>query len=454
MTVIARPLLTEALRPDASLRREVRTAVQALIDPESVIARRQANEGAIRRELADLVERVARERGAILPAAALAELQAYVVDEVLGYGPIQPLLDDPAVQEVMVNAPREVFVERDGRIELAAVTFDDDAHIIAVVERILRRLGRRVDESSPAVDARIPEAGVRVHVIIPPIALKGPTITIRKFPRHLSMGELVQREALTEECARFLGGAVAARTNILVSGGTGSGKTTLLNALSEFVGDDERVVTIEDTAELKLRKRHVVPLQARPANVEGRGAVTIRDLVVHALRMRPDRLIVGEVRREEALDMLQAMNTGHDGSLSTAHANDPADVVSRLETMVLQAGVTYPLRAIRQQIQSAIHMVVHVSRGPDGTRRIESVAELGALDARDNVPVRLLFARDDDGSLRYLRPPHFISRLSPRVRGRLEAALPARRPAPRARRPRRAPARKPAAARRRTDRTR
>jgi pilus assembly protein CpaF len=268
------------------------------------------------------------------------------------------------------------------------------------------------------------------------------------------MSELVARGALTEACSRFLAGAVAARTNILVSGGTGSGKTTLLNALSEFVGDEERIVTIEDTAELKLRKRHVVPLQARPANVEGRGAVTIRDLVVHALRMRPDRLIVGEVRREEALDMLQAMNTGHDGSLTTAHANDPADVVSRLETMVLQAGVTYPLRAIRQQIQSAIHMLVHVSRGPDGTRRIETVAELGALDARDNVPVRLLFARDDDGVLRYLRPPRFISRLSPRVRDRVQAALPAREQPSRPRPPRRASARPRATARRRTERMR
>jgi pilus assembly protein CpaF len=409
---------------DPALRREVRRAVQSVIDPETILARRATHEAAIRVELAQLAERAARERGAFLPASELADLQRAVIDDVLGFGPIQPLLDDPTVQEVMVNAPREVFVERGGRIESTDVAFDDEAHVMAVVERILRRLGRRVDEASPAVDARIPELGFRVHVIIPPLSLKGPTITIRKFPRHLSMDDLVADGALTAECARFLAGAVAARANILVSGGTGSGKTTLLNALSEYVGDDERVVTIEDTAELRLRKRHVVSLQARPANVEGRGAFTIRDLVVQALRMRPDRLIVGEARREEALDMLQAMNTGHDGSLTTVHANDPADVVSRLETMVLQGGVGYPLRAIRQQIYSAIHLVVHVARAPDGTRAVESIAEFAPLGADDELAVTVLFRRDGEGGLRFERRPSFIGRLPRRTRGHLESALP------------------------------
>jgi len=409
---------------DTTLRREVRRAVQAIIDPDTVLARRATNEPAIRRELAALAEAAARERGAILPAQELAELQQYVINDVLGYGPIQPLLDDRSIQEVMVNAPREIFVERDGRIERSDVAFDDEAHVMAIIERLLRQLGRRVDESSPAVDARIPEAGFRVHVIIPPLSLKGPTITIRKFPRLLGLTDLVQLNAISQEAARFLAAAVAARTNIIVSGGTGSGKTTLLNALSEFIPDTERIVTIEDTAELQLRRSHVVALQARPANVEGKGAYTIRDLVVHALRMRPDRLIVGEVRREEALDMLQAMNTGHDGSLTTVHANDPADVVSRLETMVLQSGVSYPIRAIRGQIASALHLVVHVARTEDGRRGIESIAEFEGLTSSDELPVRTLFAHEGEGGLRLVARPTFVSRLPRRLQPIVEAAVP------------------------------
>jgi len=408
---------------DATLRREVRRSVQGLIDPEAILARRATNEAAIRAELAALTERVARERGAILPAQELAELQQYVINDVLGYGPIQPLLDDPEIQEVMVNAPREVFVERHGVVERSDVAFDDEAHIMAIVERILRRLGRRVDESSPAVDARIPEAGFRVHVIIPPLSLKGPTVTVRKFPKLLGLQDLVALDAISPQAARFLSAAVAARANIIVSGGTGSGKTTLLNALSEFIPQSERIVTIEDTAELQLRHPHVVSLQARPANVEGKGAYTIRDLVVHALRMRPDRLIVGEVRRDEALDMLQAMNTGHDGSLTTVHANDPDDVTSRLETMVLQSGVSYPLRAIRGQIASALHLIVHVARGDDGRRGIESIAEFGPLDG-DSLPVRDLFTRDPEGALRSVGMPTFIDRLPRRLQSTLRAALP------------------------------
>jgi pilus assembly protein CpaF len=417
-------LQPSSLAPDAALRREVRKAVQAVIDPETVLARRATNEPAIRRELAALAESAARARGAILPAQELAELQQYVINDVLGYGPIQPLLDDPTIQEVMVNAPQEIFVEREGRIERAEASFDDEAHVMAIVERLLRRLGRRVDESSPAVDARIPEAGFRVHVIIPPLALKGPTITIRKFPQLLGLADLVRIGALSEAAARFLSAAVAARANIIVSGGTGSGKTTLLNALSEFIPDNERIVTIEDTAELQLRRTHVVALQARPANVEGKGAYSIRDLVVHALRMRPDRLIVGEVRREEALDMLQAMNTGHDGSLTTVHANDPADVVSRLETMVLQSGVSYPLRAIRGQIASALHLVVHVARTEDGRRAVESIAEFEGLTSTDELPVRVLFSRDGEGELRPVARPTFGARLPRRSQVLLEAALP------------------------------
>jgi pilus assembly protein CpaF len=398
--------------------------VQAVIDPETVLARRSTNEAAIRRELAALAESAARDRGALLPAQDLAELQQYVINDVLGYGPIQPLLDDATVQEVMVNAPREVFVERAGRIERSDVVFDDESHVMAVIERLLRRVGRRVDESSPAVDARIPDGGFRVHVIIPPLALKGPTITIRKFPQLLGLSDLIAVGAVSPDAARFLAAAVAARTNIIVSGGTGSGKTTLLNALSEFIPDGERIVTIEDTAELQLRRAHVVSLQARPSNVEGKGAYTIRDLVVHALRMRPDRLIVGEVRREEALDMLQAMNTGHDGSLTTVHANDPADVVSRLETMVLQSGVSFPLRAIRGQIASALHLVIHVERTDDGRRRIGSIAEFAPLGRDDELPVRTLFGRDGQDALRLVAQPTFIRRLPARVQQTVTAAVP------------------------------
>jgi pilus assembly protein CpaF len=418
---------------DAALRREIRRAVQAVIDPEAILARRATNETAIRRELAALAESAARERGAILPLHELADLQRYVINEVLGYGPIQPLLDDPSVQEVMVNGPGEVFVERDGRLERTDVIFDDDAHVMAVVERILRRLGRRVDESSPAVDARMPDAGFRVHVIIPPLALNGPTITVRKFPRLLGLADLVELGTITDEAARFLSAAVAARANVIVSGGTGSGKTTLLNALSEFIPEGERIVTIEDTAELRLRRPHVISLQARPPNVEGRGAYTIRDLVVNALRMRPDRIVVGEVRREEALDMLQAMNTGHDGSLTSVHANDPADVVSRLETMVLQSGVNYPLRAIRGQIASALHLVVHVARSEDGRRAIESIAEFDRLDASGDLPVRILFRREADGALRSVAAPTFVARLPRASRAKLEAAFPVSRRTARAR---------------------
>ena len=418
--------MTEAVakssaRVDSKLRRQVRTVVQSALDPEVVLSRRARDEEGLRRELAVLVERAAREGGAILPAADLSALQRSVIDDVLGYGPLQPLLDDASIQEVMVNAPDEIYVERSGRLERVSFGFDDEAHVMAVVERILRRLGRRVDESSPAVDARIPELGFRVHVIIPPLALRGPAITIRKFPKLFGMRDLIERGALTPACAEFLSRCVRARANVIISGGTASGKTTLLNALSEFISEGERVVTIEDTAELQLRRPHVVSLQARPANVEGKGAFTIRDLVVNALRMRPDRLIVGEVRRDEALDMLQAMNTGHDGSLTTVHANDPEDVVSRLETMVLQSGVSFPLRAIRQQIQSAFHIVVQVARAPDGGRMIESVSEFLPMDQEERVPTRAIFQRDSAGLLQQVARPSFAARLPRQSRGLVEA---------------------------------
>src|SRR5437870_2900859 len=299
-----------------------------------------------------------------------------IVDEVTGYGPIQPLLDDPTINEVMVNGPRQVYVERFGKIELTDRLFLDNAHIMRVIDRIVAPLGRRIDESSPMVDARLPD-GSRVNAIIPPLAIKGPTVTIRKFAKvPYRVEDLVNFGTLTEGMADFLRACVQARLNIMVSGGTGSGKTTTLNVLSSFIPTTERIVTIEDAAELQMQQPHVVTLESRPPNLEGQGEVAIRQLVRNSLRMRPDRIIVGECRGGEALDMLQAMNTGHDGSLSTAHTNSPRDTISRLETMTLMAGTELPAKAIREQIASAVDLIVHQSRLRDGTRKVTHITEV------------------------------------------------------------------------------
>jgi len=303
-----------------------------------------------------------------------------LVDETLGLGPLAPLMADPAVTDVLVNAPHAVFVERFGRLEPSEVRFHDEDHLLRVIERIAARVGRRIDAASPMADLRLPD-GSRVNATIPPASPDGPTLSIRRFGRRrLTTDELVELGSLSTPIARFLQVAVRHRCNLLVSGGTGAGKSTLLGALTDAIGIGERIVTIEDTLELILEHRNWVRLEARPANVEGRGRITARDLVINSLRMRPDRVIVGEVRGAEALDMLQAMNTGHDGSLSTIHANAPRDALSRLETMVLMAGVDLPSRAIREQIVSAIDLVVHVERSQDGVRRLASVTELVGLE--------------------------------------------------------------------------
>lgn len=303
-----------------------------------------------------------------------------VIDDVIGFGPITPLLEDDSVTEVMVNGPEMIYVERGGRIERAGVRFRDADHVMHIIERIVSPIGRRIDEASPMVDARLPD-GSRVNAVIPPISLVGPCITIRKFSREpLTTDDLVRFGTLTPTVVEFLDGAVKAKLNIVVSGGTGSGKTTTLNVLSSFIPPDERIVTIEDAAELQLRQDHVVTMEARPPNVEGKGAVTIRDLVRNALRMRPDRIVVGEVRSGEALDMLQAMNTGHDGSMTTGHANSPRDMLSRLETMTLMAGMELPLRAIREQIASAIDLIVHQARLRDGSRKITHLTEVLGME--------------------------------------------------------------------------
>jgi len=324
------------------------------------------------------------------------KINVLVMDEIFGYGPITNLLNDPTVTEVMVNGPDKIYIERSGKIEKTENAFRDDKHVLHIIDKIVAPLGRRVDESSPMVDARLPD-GSRVNVIIPPLSIKGPTITIRKFAVDPYMiDDLIAFGTLNTDMAKLLKASVKGRVNIIVSGGTGSGKTTFLNVLSSFIPDNERIVTIEDAAELQLKQEHVVTLESRPSNIEGKGRIGIRDLVVNALRMRPDRIIVGEVRSGEALDMLQAMNTGHDGSITTVHANTPRDSLSRLETMVMMSGMELPSRAIREQISSAINLVVHVSRYSDGTRKVSKVTEILGMEG-DTITLQDLYVFRQDG---------------------------------------------------------
>jgi pilus assembly protein CpaF len=344
------------------------------------------------------------------------------MDNILGYGPIEPLLRDPTVTEVMVNGPTLVFIEREGKIYRTEARFLDEAHLRRTIDKIVAEVGRRIDEAQPYVDARLPD-GSRVNAVIPPVTIDGATLTIRKFAREpYQVEDLISFGTLSSSVARFLQACVLGRINILVSGGTGTGKTTTLNVLSSFIPPDERIITIEDAAELQLRQPHIVRMEYRPPNIEGRGEITIRDLVRNALRMRPDRIVVGEVRGGEALDMLQAMNTGHDGSISTIHANTPRDALSRLETMVLMAGMELPVRAIREQVASGIHLIVHQARFKDGSRRFTHVTEVVGMEG-DVITLQDLFLFDfgmgveEDGRFRgYIKPtgirPTFSERLS------------------------------------------
>jgi len=319
-----------------------------------------------------------------------------VLNELFGLGPLEALLKDPEISDILVNNASQVFIERNGRIEDTGVVFRDDQHLMQIIERIVSAVGRRIDESTPMVDARLQD-GSRVNAIIPPLALDGPALSIRRFRTdRLAADDLVTRESLTAPMLQFLRATVAARMNIIVSGGTGAGKTTLLNILSSFIGNGERVITIEDAAELTLRQRHVVRLETRPANIEGRGNVKQRHLVINALRMRPDRIIVGEVRGEEALDMLQAMNTGHDGSLTTIHANSPRDALYRLDTMIAMTNLNLPERAVRQQVASAINLVVQVTRMADGTRKVTSISEITGME-QDVITMQEIFAFNKTG---------------------------------------------------------
>jgi pilus assembly protein CpaF len=345
-------------------------------------------------QLRPLVENVAQEmmqeEEVALPAKLRELLVQEVLDEIVGYGPLQAFLDDPTISEIMVNSADKIFYERRGRIYLSDQRFDNDDHVLRIIDKILSPLGRQVNERIPLMDARLPD-GSRVNVIIPPLAIKGPCITIRKFSRKpLTIEKLIEFGSLTEPMAIFLQAAVQARTNIIVSGGTGSGKTTMLNVLSNFIPPWERLVTVEDSAELQLQHENWVALEARPANIEGIGEVTIRDLVRNALRMRPDRIIVGECRGPEALDMIQAMNTGHDGSMSTLHSNSPRDTIYRLETMIMMAGMELPQKAIARQISSAVQLIVHQARLSDGSRKVTHITEVQGLEG-DTVLLQDIF---------------------------------------------------------------
>ncbi|MBM2620253.1 CpaF family protein [Actinoplanes sp. LDG1-06] len=374
---------------------DVRLRIQRRLADElgpTLYASRGDDEGLDTRVRDVLFELIAREETP-LSGGDRARIIKEVTDEVLGHGPIEGLLRDPSVTEVMANGPKHIFVERFGRIERTEVEFDDDAHLRRIIDRICARVGRRVDEASPMVDARLPD-GSRVNAIVPPIALDGASLTIRKFSATpLTVGDLVSYGTMTRSAAEFLDACVRGRRNVVVSGGTGSGKTTILNVLSSFVPDDERIVTIEDAAELRLGQDHVVRLESRPANAEGRGIVSSRDLVRNSLRMRPDRIVVGEVRDSAALDMLQAMNTGHDGSLTTLHANTPRDALSRLETMVLMAGMDLPSRAIRDQIASAVDLIIQITRFKDGSRKVTHITEVVGMEG-DTVTLQDLFLYD------------------------------------------------------------
>jgi pilus assembly protein CpaF len=331
-----------------------------------------------------------------LPEDVKKLLFEQILNDLLGFGPIQALIEDPEITEIMVNGPKKVFVERKGKLVKSNVVFEDDSHVLRVIDRIILPLGRHIDADSPTVDARLPD-GSRVNAVVRPVSIDGPSITIRKFSKDkLSVNDLINFGSITRQMSEFLQACVKARFNILISGGTGSGKTTLLNVLSGFIPDNERIITIEDAAELQLQQDHVLRMETKTANVEGHGAVTIRDLVRNSLRMRPDRIVIGEVRGGEALDMLQAMNTGHDGSLTTLHANSPRDALSRVETMVLMAGMDLPIKVVRQQISAAIDLIVQQSRLKDGQRKITAITEVAGMEG-DTVVLTDLFKFNQSG---------------------------------------------------------
>lgn len=374
------------------LKTRVQNRLLAELDPSMDISK--VNE--VRSTIQELFEQVLGEENIVLSRPERHRLFEQIAAEILGFGPLQPLLEDETITEVMVNGAKNIYIERAGKILRVPITFESDEHVMRIIDRIVAPMGRRIDESSPYVDARLPD-GSRVNAVIPPISLIGPVLTIRKFFKNpITVEQLIQFGSITQEALQFLKACVESRLNVVISGGTGSGKTTLLNILSQYIPGDERIVTIENAAELQLRQEHVVTLESRPANIEGRGEVTIRQLVINSLRMRPDRIIVGEIRDDAALDMLQAMNTGHDGSMTTAHSNSPRDTLARIETMTLMAGLELPVRAVREQVASAIDLIVHQERLRDGTRKIVNITEVSGMEG-DVITMTDIFVFEQSG---------------------------------------------------------
>jgi len=395
-SVQSRRINAPSTTPQAGTYFDLKTRVQnkllAELDPSTDISRTDE----VRRTIMELFEQILNEENIILSRPERQRLFEQISAEILGFGPLQPLLEDDTISEIMVNGPKNIYVERKGKIVRVPITFESNDHVMRVIDRIVAPLGRRIDESSPYVDARLPD-GSRVNAVIPPISLVGPSLTIRKFSKNpITVEQLIQFGTVTPEAVEFLKACVIGRLNIVVAGGTGSGKTTLLNILSGFIPNDERILTIENAAELQLRQEHVVTLESRPANIEGRGEITIRDLVINSLRMRPERIIVGECRGAEALDMLQAMNTGHDGSMTTAHANTPRDTLARMETMTLMAGMDLPVRAIREQIAAAVDLIVQQERMRDGTRKITNITEINGMEG-DVITLTDIFVFEQSG---------------------------------------------------------
>jgi pilus assembly protein CpaF len=397
------------------LKSQLQARLIADLDPRMDLSRQDE----VRQVIRQMFDNLLQQESMVLTRQQRNALFDQTVAEILGLGPIQPLLEDPEITEVMVNGPEQIYIEKKGKLTRADVKFDSNEHVMRIIDRIVSPIGRRVDESTPYVDARLAD-GSRVNIVIPPLALGGPTITIRKFfKERLRAEDLVRFGSVTPEAMEFLKACVESRLNVVISGGTGSGKTTLLNVLSSFIPSDERIVTIENAAELQLHQDHVITLESRPPNIEGRGEISIQQLVINCLRMRPDRIVVGEIRGGEALDMLQAMNTGHDGSLTTAHSNGPRDTVSRIETMSLMAGMDLPLRAIREQIASAVDLIVHQERFRDGTRKITAITEVQGMEG-DVITLADIFAfqqtgYEDGKVLGRLRPtglrPKFMERI-------------------------------------------
>jgi pilus assembly protein CpaF len=394
-----RPAPTAGLRPQAPRQQylDLRAGIhRKLLNRLNLEALAQADRPRAESEIRTLLHELLSEEGAPLNLNEREILFAEILDDVFGLGPLEPLLRDPSISDILINTYKHVFVERGGHLEKVAANFQDDRHLMRVIDRIVSAVGRRIDDSSPMVDARLPD-GSRVNAIVPPLAVDGPLLSIRRFPaERLKADDLVSLRAMTKPMLDFLSHCVKARLNGLISGGTGAGKTTLLNVLSGFISERERIVTIEDAAELQLHQEHVARLETRPPNVEGKGAIKQRQLVINALRMRPDRIVVGEVRGEEALDMLQAMNTGHDGSLTTVHANTPRDALSRIETMIAMGATNLPERAMRQQIASAIQLVVQQTRMSDGTRKVTSVSEITGMEG-DIITMQEIFVFEKMG---------------------------------------------------------